>query len=53
MLLDTDVLIDLESKHPDARAWIATPPVIPAVCGFAAMELLNGCYKVVCVKVFL
>jgi predicted nucleic acid-binding protein len=43
MLLDTDVLIDLESKHPAARAWIDTLPVIPAVCGFAAMELLNGC----------
>jgi len=43
MLLDTDVLIDLESKHVATRAWIATLPAVPAISGFAAMELLNGC----------
>ena len=40
--MDTDVLIDLERKHPPADAWFAALPHLPAIPGFAAMELLNG-----------
>ncbi len=43
MLLDTDVLIDIERAFPAADAWLASLPTVPAVAGFAAMELLNGC----------
>jgi hypothetical protein len=43
MLLDTDVLIDLERRHPGADAWFGGLAIIPDIPGFAAMELLNGC----------
>jgi predicted nucleic acid-binding protein len=43
MLLDADVLIDLERRHPAADAWFSGLAVVPGVSGFAAMELLNGC----------
>jgi predicted nucleic acid-binding protein len=43
MLLDTDVLVDLERRHPSASAWFGSLAIIPGVPGFAAMELLNGC----------
>jgi predicted nucleic acid-binding protein len=43
MILDTDVLIDLVRQHPAAAAWFASLPTLPAVCGFAALELAYGC----------
>jgi hypothetical protein len=43
MLLDTDVLVDLERRHPGADAWFGNLAIIPGVPGFAAMEILNGC----------
>ena len=43
MILDTDVLIDLERKHPAALAWFAALPGTPSVAGFAAMEMISGC----------
>ncbi len=43
MLVDTDILIDLQRKHPPAVAWFTTLPVMPAVPGFVAMELIQGC----------
>jgi predicted nucleic acid-binding protein len=42
-LLDTDVLIDLTQERPAAVAWMEILPDIPAVAGFAAMELIAGC----------
>lgn len=42
MILDTDVLIDLEKGHLNARAWLASLSVLPSVCGFSAMELKRG-----------
>jgi predicted nucleic acid-binding protein len=43
MILDTDVLIDLEKKRPNALEWLHSLPTLPAVCGFSAMELKQGC----------
>lgn len=43
MLLDADVLIDLLRAHPPALTWISSLTTLPAVSGFAAMELLYGC----------
>jgi predicted nucleic acid-binding protein len=42
MLLDTDILIDLRRKLPAALFWLQSLPDPPAVCGFAALELLYG-----------
>ena len=39
-LLDTDVVIDLQRKHPPAVAWFATVDLARlAIPGFVAMEL--------------
>ena len=42
-LLDTDVAIDLLRKKSNAQAWFASLPELPAMPGFVAMELLQGC----------
>jgi predicted nucleic acid-binding protein len=42
-LLDTDVAIDLLRKNPNVRAWFVSLSEPPAVPGFVAMELLQGC----------
>ena len=41
-LFDTDVLIDVQRKHPPATAWfnaLVDPPDVP---GFVAMELVQA-----------
>jgi predicted nucleic acid-binding protein len=43
MLLDTDILIDVVRRHPGATTWFGALPTLPAVCGFAALELAFGC----------
>lgn len=43
MLLDTDILIDVVRRHPGAIAWFGNLPTLPAVCGFAALEITYGC----------
>ncbi len=40
-LVDTDVLIDVQRGHPPALAWFSSLPELPAVPGFAVMELLQ------------
>ncbi len=44
-LMDTDVCIDIQRRHPPALAWItalSTPVGIP---GFVAIELIVGCHN--------
>ena len=43
MILDTDVLVDLLRGHPPAIAWFGSLIAPVAVCGFAALELAQGC----------
>jgi predicted nucleic acid-binding protein len=43
MILDTDILIELLREKPEAQVWFDGLPVMPAVCGFSALELLQGC----------
>ena len=38
LLLDTDVLIDIERRRPEAVAWITEVSPLPPVAGFAAWE---------------
>ena len=40
-LVDTDVLIDVQRAHPPALAWFAGLTELPAMPGFAVMELLQ------------
>jgi predicted nucleic acid-binding protein len=40
-LVDTDVLIDVQRKHPPAVHWFANLAQLPAVPGFVAMELIQ------------
>ena len=40
-LVDTDVLIDVQRGHPPALAWFAGLTELPAMPGFAVMELLQ------------
>jgi predicted nucleic acid-binding protein len=40
-LVDTDVLIDVQRKHPPALAWFAGLTTLPAVPGFVVMELVQ------------
>ena len=42
MILDADVLIDLLRAKPQARAWLRELPVLPAISGMAALEVLFG-----------
>ena len=42
-LLDTDIIIDIQRKHPPAQAWIATfAPGRVGIPGFVAMELIQA-----------
>ena len=41
-LVDTDVLIDFQRKHPPAVAWYAGLTNLPAAPGFAVMELIQN-----------
>jgi predicted nucleic acid-binding protein len=40
-LVDTDVLIDIQRRHPPAVAWFAGLTNLPAVPGFVVMELVQ------------
>jgi predicted nucleic acid-binding protein len=40
-LLDTDVLIDMQRRHPPAPAWFGSLPEPPSVPGFVVMELIQ------------
>jgi predicted nucleic acid-binding protein len=41
-LVDADVLIDIQRKHPPAVAWFSGLAKLPAVPGFAVMELIQA-----------
>ena len=43
MLVDTDILIDLQRRHPPAVQWVSALAVLPEVPGFVVMELIRGC----------
>lgn len=47
LLLESDVLIDLLRRYPPARQWLAGLSELPAVPGFVAMELMQGCASAV------
>lgn len=40
-LLDTDVLIDVQRRHPPATAWFGKLTGTPGVPGFVVMELIQ------------
>jgi predicted nucleic acid-binding protein len=40
-LIDTDVLIDVQRKHPPAVNWFTSLTELPAVPGFVVMELIQ------------
>lgn len=42
LMLDTDVLIDIQRKHPPAVAWFVSLAEAPSVACFVAMELVQG-----------
>ena len=42
-LLDADILVDLLRKHSSAVSWLASLTDLPAVCGLAVMEVIQGC----------
>jgi predicted nucleic acid-binding protein len=42
-LADTDVLIDLLNRTPEAVAWVATLTERPSVPSLVKLELLDGC----------
>lgn len=42
-MLDTDIVILLRRRIPEAEAWLQGLPQPPAICGYAALELLFGC----------
>ena len=41
-LLDTDILIDIQWKHPAALAWYAGLAASPSAAGVAVLELVRG-----------
>ena len=41
-LVDTDVLIDFQRRHPPAVTWFAGLTSLPAVPGFVVMELIQN-----------
>jgi predicted nucleic acid-binding protein len=44
LLLDTDVMIDVLRRFPDAVAWLAVQSIEEVVLpGFVVLELLQGC----------
>jgi predicted nucleic acid-binding protein len=44
-LVDTDVLIDVQRGHPPALAWFGGLTDLPAVPGFAVMELVQDAHN--------
>ena len=40
-LVDTDVLIDIQRRHPPAVAWFASLADLPTVPGLVVMELMQ------------
>jgi len=40
-LLDTDVLIDIQRRHPPALAWFTSLAELPSVPGMVVMELIQ------------
>lgn len=40
-LLDADVLIDVQRRHPPAVSWFSTLTALPSVPGIVAMELIH------------
>lgn len=40
-VLDADILIDIQRRHPPAVAWYAALPVYPTVPGLVIMELMQ------------
>lgn len=40
-VLDADILIDIQRRHPPAVAWYASLPVYPTVPGLVIMELMQ------------
>lgn len=42
-LMDSDVAIDIQRKHPPALKWLASQTGPVAIAGFAALEMANGC----------
>lgn len=42
-LLDTDVMVDLRRQYRPALEWFAGLAEAPALPGFVAMELMQGC----------
>ncbi len=43
MILDSDVLIDLQRKHPPAVTWFTTTETPLHIAGIAVMEVFAGC----------
>lgn len=41
LLVDTDVLIDVQRRHPLALAWFLSLSELPGVPGFVMMELIQ------------
>lgn len=41
-LLDTDVLIDVQRRHPPATTWFSNLAETPGVPGFVVMELIQA-----------
>ena len=42
LLLDTDVLIDVQRRHPPAVTWFAGLPEAPSIPGIVKMELVQA-----------
>jgi predicted nucleic acid-binding protein len=46
-LLDTDVLIDVQRRHPPALAWFGSLPEPPSVPGFVVFTLRGTLIRVI------
>jgi len=44
-LLDADVLIDVQRRHPPAVAWYTSLSAYPTVPGLVIMELMQGAWN--------
>ncbi len=42
LIVDTDILIDIQRKAPEAVEWFTSLPEPPSVTGFSAMEMIQG-----------
>jgi len=43
LLIDTDVAVDIQRRHPPAILWLKTQSDPIHIAGFASLELVNGC----------